>query len=234
MAIFPAAISAQTINFGNQGNNAVWLDSSHVSPSAAFIDASAFSQAAGDVCAKLNYLYTNSLIPSTGAVIDARGVNSGGTQVCSVNPFPTTGPPATILLPSGTIQISSTWVLPNQTRIVGEGQSRTTIQALTGLSANMIQMAPTTGCPTAGCTGVSVEDLTLDGNGVAGVGGIINSTAQSLSYVRRVTFYQIVAKGLVVNTSNASRGSRRTKVVTRASSGLVTAASLCASARRAP
>ena len=66
-------VNAQIINPGNAGNNAIWADSTHISPSTAYIDADVFATANGgpggsDLCAILNYIYTNSIIPAGGAV----------------------------------------------------------------------------------------------------------------------------------------------------------------------
>lgn len=86
-----------------------------------------------------------------------------------------------------------TWIRPNNTRLIGEGDGipssgftpGTTIQAASNFSGTMIQfgsMAPI--CPeNAGvpvCTGIAVERLTLDGQAQLGrsANGIGNTESQ--------------------------------------------------------
>ena len=122
---------------GQQGSNAVYNSSSTCcSPSPAFIDASVFAASPPplnrNLCGVLNFVLDPSkgIIPSTGAVIDARGLNSDNTSMTcnTANPSPWAGitnpPPSTILLPAGTIIISTGWVLPAKTRIIGLGPHR--------------------------------------------------------------------------------------------------------------
>ena len=184
------------------GNNAVYNSSGNCSPSSpcasspAFIDATVFaSSSRPNLCAVLSYMLTpsNGIIPSYGAVIDARGLpNAGTSMTCtSTNPSPWAGitspPPSTILLPATTtsapIVIPSKWTLPPNTHLIGEGDNissstaiSTTIQASPSfsVSTNMIEFGSSSVCPSGGCTGISVEDLTLDGQ------------AQSINGIRRV------------------------------------------------
>jgi hypothetical protein len=119
-----------------------------------------------------------STYPSTGAVIDARAISGSALKCTKGTPWfeSSTGyanVPSTILLPSGTIQISSTWILPNGTKLIGEETTdptlntngtavQTTIQATTSMSSGtpMIQFGDSTHCPSSICTGISVEHLT--------------------------------------------------------------------------
>src|SRR6202030_2492546 len=89
------------------------------------------------------------------------------------------------------IIISSLWILPSNTHLIGEGDGipmyssgtlistpGTTIQAASGFSGTMIQFGSSSPvCPSSGCSGISVENLTLDGQGPLGqtVNGIANS-----------------------------------------------------------
>ena len=138
-----------------QGQNAVYYSGSPTN-SPAFIDASVFGNSRTDICAVLNGILSSvsTNYPAAGAVIDARGLpgTTGTSMTCSASPWtgtPPTGgwPPSTILLPAtgtGTsatpIIISSTWILPSNTHLIGEGDdlSGTTIQTLSGTS-----LAPT-------------------------------------------------------------------------------------------
>jgi hypothetical protein len=161
-----------------------------------------------DLCSVLNYMLTPShgIVPSYGAVIDARGLpftTPPTNMTCpSSQPSPWAGisnpPPSTILLPATTptppVKIPSTWILPPNTHLIGEGDNisssttiSTTIQATTNFStsASMIQFGSSSICPSGGCTGISVENLTLDGQGQS-INGISNAFSQDSSYVNHV------------------------------------------------
>lgn len=94
---------------GQQGNNAVFNTSSTCSPctsSPAFIDASVFATkfTTPNFCSVLNYVLTpiNGIIPSSGAVIDARGLPgaTGTNMTCAASPWAgITNPPPTTILP---------------------------------------------------------------------------------------------------------------------------------------
>jgi hypothetical protein len=114
---------------GSQGQNAVYNNSQQgvVVSSPAFIDASMFIDPQHtNICAVLNKILdpTQGILPAAGAVIDARGLNTTNTSmICQASPWVNiAGPiPSTILLPAGTIYITKSWVLPNNTRVIGEG-----------------------------------------------------------------------------------------------------------------
>lgn len=212
----------------NKGNNAVYNSSGPVG-SAAFIDASVFSDVSTDICATLNGIISGTTYlnyPIAGAVVDARGINASnslttdGNMTCPGTPWigaHNTNNPATILLPApigtsrGTITISQTWLLPNGSRIIGEVPSP---QGPPGLAGNptlraissgftgsaMIQMG--TSCPSNGCTGVSVEHVTLDVNN-QDIDGIDNASAQDGSYVDDVTFQDVGQTGLKISAPNS-------------------------------
>jgi hypothetical protein len=155
--------------------------------------------------------------PTTGAVIDARGISGAAALTCTASPWagtPPTGgwPPATILLPATgpvngvvspiVIPSGAGWVLPHGTHLIGladgdvavsgsASYSGTTIQAASGFSGTMISF-----CNSA-CSDVSVEKLSLDGQGQTGVSGIANTYATP-GYVKNVTLFQIVLVGLSV------------------------------------
>jgi hypothetical protein len=152
------------------GQNAVYNGTSPV-PSPSFIDASQFAGSATDICGVLQFVLAESSYPASGAVIDARGFNPNNTKMtCSASPWAgiTNPPPSTILLPAGTIQISTSWVLPSNTRLIGEGESDplsavpgTTIQAgnIQSQTGTMIQFGSSAVCGSSGCGGISVERL---------------------------------------------------------------------------
>ena len=142
---------------------------------------------------------------------------AGPTNTCAIN-TPYVGTyiitvPSTLLLPSGTITISKTWILPNASKVIGQGTgesgySVTTLQTGSTFPGSnwMIQMGPNssstnlTPCvsaPLATCTEISVEDLALQGPSTTNsVNGIINGQSQDMSYVRRVSIYRVGGIGL--------------------------------------
>jgi|SRR5580698_3299027 hypothetical protein len=211
--------SAQTA-----GNNAVYNSSgscTSCAASSAFIDASMFLGSSGtnkgvDLC-DIIYKILNGTITTgytAGAVIDARGL---GNSALSGSPLTCTkGSPwqegsssvssaSNILLPAGTIVTPSTWVLPPNTHVTGEGDS-----LLAPATSTIIQVANTfTGdiidlCSVA-CTGVAIENVVLNGNG-SSANGLVNSFAGNLSYVNHVGLYQILGTGLLVSGSASGSG----------------------------
>jgi hypothetical protein len=214
---------------GGQGQNAVYPASGNCcAGSRGFIDASMFTgSTTNNICAVLNFVLQNVDQPPTypsGAVIDARGLPGGmatSMKCTTTNPSPWAGitsPPASvILLPAGTILIPGTWVLPNNTTLIGEGDDTyltagpvtaftTTLQAclpsinncsFTG--TDMLDLGTAPSCPPINgvpiCNNVSVEHLALDGQGQS-LNGIVNSNAQTGSHVDHVRLYQIRGTGL--------------------------------------
>jgi hypothetical protein len=124
-----------------------------------------------DLCDTIYYLFTHSY-PSSGEVIDARGISGSALTCTKGSPWSESGnsvtAPSTILLPPGIVVMDTTWVLPSNTHLIGEGDNDplsgtpgTWIQASSSTSGTMIQFAPA-----SGASGISVERLTLDGKGM--------------------------------------------------------------------
>lgn len=202
--------------------------------STVYVDATEFLLAYGpDLCNTINGILTHSSYPN-GVVIDARGIVGTGapaTQDCDPtrpdqgNPFYNVGynsngvynSPSTILLPPGTITIHRTWVLPNNTRLIGEGRN-TMLQP----DANFLPLDPTTNafismgyngipsnystispCPVVGtsyiCTGVTVEHLKINAvdtnSGAHPQNGIYNASSQDGSYVDDIELFGMGAAG---------------------------------------
>jgi hypothetical protein len=214
LLVSPTQTKAQT---QSQGNNAVYNGSSNVVGSSAFIDASAFVSGTPDICAVLYNIISPSSYPPTGAVIDARGINpanaltdGSGNLICAGTPWSfngtTTPHPATIILPYTQIAIHQTWVLPNGSRITGKAPGVNigvaSLQAVLGFPAltPMIEMG--TACPATGCTGVTVEHLTLDANKQP-IDAIDNSSSQEQSYVDDVVLKYVGLTGLKISAPNS-------------------------------
>jgi hypothetical protein len=163
---------------------------------------------------KGNHNFLTNGYPSSGAVIDTRGV-SGTTNLKCTHGSPwtegnnTVSVPSTILLPAGTIVIPPKWVLPTNTHLIGEGSTlsggftpSTTLQVSSSFTENtqMIQFGSSSEC----CSGISVEKLALDGIGTF-VNGIEDGNAGDSSYVDHVVMNRILGTGLWVHgTANNS------------------------------
>ena len=189
--------------------NATYNSAGTITPSASFIDASvATFNTSSDFCTRLyNALsYAQTLtVPPAGVVIDARGM-AAFPNTCATSSTPWSQPskaaitiPSTILLPNGSINISTSWVIPPQTRIIGKGKTQTTIGAGSGLTGSFLQMCSST------CTGVSISDLLISGAG-ASLTGIVNQFAQELSFVQHVTINEVEGTGLDIESGATNSG----------------------------
>ena len=204
----------------SQGNNAVYNSSGICSSSTlcgfsgAFIDASTFASSFPNICAILHGILIGGSYPAAGAVIDARGLNSSITSMqCTASPWSgiTSPPPSKILLPAGTILIPTSWILPANTHLIGEGDNPssatlaagTTIQACKSstcaFSGTMIQFG------SSSATGISVENVTLDGQGLP-INGIVNQYSGYLTYVDRVMLFRILGTGLAISGAANNSG----------------------------
>jgi len=197
-------VQAQASCGTTQGLNAVYgtCNSTGTQGSIATVDASQFS---GDICSQIQASFTAyaSSHNTYGVVVDARGIGPGTTQTCTGgNPWATWTAgalPSVVLLPSGTIKISSTWAMPELARLIGEGSGVTILQATTSFG-DMIDMGNTSLCTNHDdCPGIAIEHLGLSG----GTNGIVNNNAQELSYVEDVAFSDISGNALWLDGSNA-------------------------------
>ncbi len=202
----------------NEGNNAVY-DSSGSTPvkSSSFVDASVFVPANGmDLCGKIfTALSNNSTV--AGLVVDARAIPPASlTCTSSETPWVASSgtlsiPPATILLPPGIITISKTWVIPNQTRLIGAGSGtgntgNTVIHAMSSIGSNILEMGSTS-CPNnVPCTGITIENLIVDASATATSNGIANAYAGAGSFIRNVKVYGCVKTGVVISASSGALG----------------------------
>src|SRR5580692_5655939 len=167
LSVLPNHAHAQAAAAGNKavyGTNGVTF-------SKVWIDASAFwISGTPDLCGIINNILTSNYSQNypNGAVIDARGLVYPKAQkpiTCSIDPFQnvTATSPSTVLLPAAVIPVSTTWTLPNNTKIIGEGVG-TLLSAQSGLPTGsyMIEMGSSSSCPAEGCSGVGIEHLKLE------------------------------------------------------------------------
>jgi hypothetical protein len=192
------------------------------SGSSAYIDASVFYYPgeSPDICHVINNIlrkqYSGVGYPAAGAVIDARGILEGaGATSCTLNPFDGLSGSfnTTILLPAATIRTACPWILPSGTHIVGEGRgmSGLVLEASFIPSPNNAVIEMGSGgwtntncspnesyiCPSVGCTGISIEHLTISpvvpGSTVTyePYTAIYNNWAGDLSYVDDVVLQNV-------------------------------------------
>src|SRR5260370_14839057 len=156
---------AVTIHAQSEGNNAIY--NGGLSYSTDYADAFPFYT--NDICSAINTILTSA---TAGVVVDARGILplQGGNLFlsCSANPFNNVTVPSTVLLPGETIKISKPWVLPSNTRIIGEGTGTGGYTAIgpasdfsipTNALPTMIQMGISSTNP---ATGVVIANLQLN------------------------------------------------------------------------
>jgi hypothetical protein len=206
----PSHVQAQA---AAAGNKAVYNSGNSVAPSTVWIDASGFwSSGSPDLCSILNGILLSSSYPSAGAVIDARGIyttasgNPPGPINCTGNPFsgvPSNLPPSTILLPAGGINVSATWVLPSNVKLIGVsgGAGNTTLVTNSSVT-DVIDMGSSSYCSSQPCSGISIEHVSILAKGNA-LNAIVNNWAQSASYVNDVTIQDVTCAGLIVGAADS-------------------------------
>jgi hypothetical protein len=249
--IAPAPLHAQ------QGNNTVCTGTGTV-PSWAACSASIFdaTQFTGTtICQKIYNTLTSTHYPATGAVIDARGVTTGLTcSTAGETPWSTgtnganvVVTPSVILLPAGLITISTGWIIPDRTRVFGQGERPnpgassgpgTQIVAASNFSGTMISMGGANAYPNTSpavypcgsangiCFGVSIADVMLDGGG-QNIVGIANTSSQELSYIDHVNLYGIIGTGLSISTAQAQNSGPYSNIVCNPASSYASGASVC-------
>ena len=190
-----ASAHAQTAS-----NNAVFNGAgTAVTFSSAVIDASAFASTSTTICETIYSILNGTsgygTYPATGAIIDARGLTTSNSNFTCKNTIAESpwqsgtsylDKPSVILLPAGTITISYTWLLPNNTRIIGQGastpvgsgttQTGTVLAAAANFSGPGSSISPVLamvqfgepsgadtckGSPSGICFNISIEDVTL-------------------------------------------------------------------------
>ena len=201
--------------------------------STAYIDASAFGTTSANTICNIIYKILSSNLttyPTTGAVIDARGLVDGvsASFTCASNESPWFSGtyqnfPSVLLLPVGTITISYTWVVPDRTKLIGQASGSSTS---TLLGTNIVAGSGTFSGPASGyspvapvamiqfgdpgsqtclsqtgvCFHISLEDVTLNGDGKS-IDGILNMDSQELTYAKRVNLLNFAGTGLQIGYS---------------------------------
>jgi hypothetical protein len=214
------SVSANRMAAQSAGNKAVY-NSVGPTNSQVWVDLSAWwnltLMPVPDLCGLLNTFLTSSYgTYPNGAVIDARGLTpvspSQGMApriICSENPFKNVSslPSTTILLPSGYIYTASPWIIPSNTRLVGDAKNGTLIIAdPTNWSGGnyILEMGSSTLCPSA-CTSIGIEHIFLGSSGFA-IGAIHNGFAQAGSYVNDVTLSKFPNNAIVVESGATNSG----------------------------
>lgn len=174
-------------------------------PSYALLDATQFTGTGSDMCSMINNTLGSVAGNASlnGVVVDARGVPSSNLDCTGTGQNPwasviSNNSPAsnTVLLPAGTIKISQSWILPNNTHLVGEGAGLTTITVAKGMSGDMLDMGSeliSVNLPCfqtiQDCPSIVIEHLGLVGNGT--VNGIVNCCGQEFSRVNDVSISSV-------------------------------------------
>lgn len=115
-------------------------------------------------------------LPSTGGIVDARGLT--GLQISSSNIFSgVTAQGVTVLLGAATYRLSQQWVVPNKSRLIGVGRgdansSNTVLQAVSTfpVSTPLIRLGSGTIV-----FGTQLQYLTVDCNNISGCTGVYST-----------------------------------------------------------
>jgi hypothetical protein len=239
-ATSPSVATAQVVAGWNTICQGSGTNCGTLLPSSSFIDASAlaFGNASTDICARIYNALQSTIPPSQSIalvhpVIDARGIKNTTMNptilTCKTNETPWVplsgtafATPSTILLPAGKIFISTGWILPNLTKLIGVGASdpgdvdgdttdaETTIAAWTNFGpagTALLQMGESSLCnmnPTlnGACFGIGISHLILNGGkSPVTIDGIDNFNAEEGSFVEHVNMYFIGGNGLRLGAS---------------------------------
>ena len=230
MLIFPFRARAQQGNNAVWGSastpvgSAAYIDASAFANPLTDICATLYS-----IISSTGYPTNGAVIDARGinALNSAADSSLTGDMTCAYSPWSsgstTTSNPATILLPAGytlggtktgngNIIVYQTWTLPNGSKIIGEGPNtsgRATLQAASSgfTGSSVIAMGgSSSSCPLVNsayvCTGVAVEDITIEGSNLY-IDGIDNAYSQQGSYVKDAKFTDIGGTGLNVSAPNS-------------------------------
>lgn len=221
---FAIAPHAQSCSTGiDCGEGAYWSSAipAAATPTDAVFYANAFAAPSGDFCKAINSALSTAqtlvqlLSGSHGMVVDARGLTDVGGTNCLTDPFHgiDVGGTDSILLLLGPINLRSkvTWVLPNRTRIVGDGA--TVISAVSGFAAGadamdnhldpaVVQFGDSATQAGTALFGDSIEQVTIDCAGNAMV-GLRNQASQEQTTADRVVITNCKDTGLEITTSGA-------------------------------
>jgi hypothetical protein len=188
--------------------------------STAYIDLSAISSGL-DICGRINAVLSSTTTPfKSGTVIDARGVAPG---TCATDPFYLITKNSIVLLPAGTITLSTAWAIPDQTQVIGEGQGITILKAKSPFADAYVSSGSNgtvnpallhMGVPSYGSNmgkigfSVRIVHLTLDGFGQelnsTYIDGIDNNNAEEQSYVDDVVIQNVLGNGLYLSSDPTS------------------------------
>jgi hypothetical protein len=129
-----------------------------------------------------------------GGICDARSIS--GRQTVKADPFVGSDGTVKVLLGNVTIETAQPWGLPDKVDLAGTG-SNTVLRLAAGVNSHLIGNAGRK----KGNNGVSIHDLTLDGNNAnqTGQGSTIHFWSVSDFSIERVTVLNSVAHGIALD-----------------------------------
>lgn len=143
-------------------------------------------------------------LPSTGGVVDARGLT--GAQTCSANPFAGVTKTFQLLLGFATFTTDAQWKIPNKCQVIGSGRGDT------GSAGTVIKASasfPTStavvrlGDGTTTVHGCRISNLSIDANGLSGSGCLYSTDANEQSGGEFLTLANGVAYGFKFDGSGS-------------------------------
>jgi hypothetical protein len=129
-----------------------------------------------------------------GGTCDARSIS--GRQIAKDDPFAGSDGMVRVLLGNVTIETSQAWSLPDKTELAGEGRN-TVLRLAPGANSHLISNAGRK----KGNSGISIHDLTLDGNSANETGQVSTIHLRSVSdfSIARVTVLNSVIHGIALD-----------------------------------
>jgi hypothetical protein len=138
--------------------------------------------------------YCIRLLGPNGGTCDARSIS--GSQTAKADPFAGSDGIVKVLLGNVTIETAQAWSLPDKTELAGAGRS-TVLRLASGANSHLIGNAGRK----KGNDGISIHDLTLDGNNANENGQVSTIHLRNVSdfKIERVTVLNSVIHGIALD-----------------------------------
>lgn len=156
-----------------------------------------------DAAAKINAAIAD--LPSTGGIVDARGLT--GAQTCSTNPFSGVTKSVQLWLGFSTFTSDFQWLIPGKCQVIGSGRgdagsTGTVIKASAAFPVNtaVVQLGDSL---VSRAFATRVENLTIDCNNITGSIGIYSDAANEQSGARRVLIVGALDAGIRTSSATA-------------------------------